>query len=98
MLVCVPARICQSTRTKLYNLGLVGESGELADLHKKHVFKPGYRAGAEDYIDELGDVLFYLAIIAHQLGVTLDELSQRNYAKLMYRRDNGTGYNRGIDK
>lgn len=76
-------------------LGLVGEAGELADLHKKSIFKPGYRATVGDYIDELGDVLFYVAILAHQLGLTLEELSQLNFAKLNARAKDGTGYNRG---
>ena len=79
-------------------LGLVGESGELADLHKKHIFKPGYCATPDDYIDELGDVLFYVAILAHQLGYTLEEISRDNYAKLNERAKTGTGYNRGVDR
>jgi len=78
-------------------LGLVGEAGELADLHKKRTFKPRYehRVTKSDYIDELGDVLFYVAILAHQLGLTLEELSQLNFAKLNARAKDGTGYNRG---
>jgi NTP pyrophosphatase (non-canonical NTP hydrolase) len=79
-------------------LGLVGEVGELADLHKKHVFKPDYCAKPGDYLDELGDALFYLAIAAAQCGVTLDELSEMNYEKLNERARNGTGYNRGNDR
>ena len=81
-------------------LGLVGEAGELADLHKKRIFKPGYHLiiGDGDYIDELGDVLFYVAILAHQLRLTLEELSQLNYAKLNERAKEGTGYNRGEER
>jgi NTP pyrophosphatase (non-canonical NTP hydrolase) len=79
-------------------LGLVGEAGELADLHKKHVFKPGCSIERERYIDELGDVLFYLAVIAHQLGLTLDELSRQNHRKLIERSLNGMGYNRGRER
>jgi len=76
-------------------LGLAGETGELVDLHKKHLFKSSARISREQYLDELGDVLFYVAILAHQLGVTLDKLSQKNHAKLRAREQNGTGYNRG---
>lgn len=79
-------------------LGLVGESGELADLLKKHVFKPGHCTTNAEYLNELGDVLFYVSIIAYQLGVTLDELSQMNFAKLNERAENGTGYNRGEEQ
>jgi NTP pyrophosphatase (non-canonical NTP hydrolase) len=78
-------------------MGLAGETGELIDLVKKIHFKPGYNLGGEGLLDELGDVLFYLSIIAHQCNITLDELSQLNHHKLKEREDNGTGYNRGRD-
>ena len=63
-------------------LGLVGEAGELADLHKKDVFKPGHESTKEERIDELGDVLYYVAILAHLDGFTLEGVSQWNAAKL----------------
>jgi NTP pyrophosphatase (non-canonical NTP hydrolase) len=68
-------------------LGLIGESGEVADQYKKHIFKPGYRATREERLDELGDVLYYLAILAHLDGHTIDELSQLNYDKLTHNND-----------
>ena len=46
-------------------LGLVGEAGELAELHKKDVFKPNHESDIADRLDELGDVLYYVAILAH---------------------------------
>ena len=63
-------------------LALAGEAGELANLHKKDKFKPGFCALKTDYIDELGDCLYYLAILAYQFGLTIDELSQINREKL----------------
>jgi NTP pyrophosphatase (non-canonical NTP hydrolase) len=63
-------------------LGLVGEAGELADLHKKDVFKPGHESSKQERIDELGDVLYYVAILAHLDGITLDAVSMYNAAKL----------------
>jgi NTP pyrophosphatase (non-canonical NTP hydrolase) len=63
-------------------LGLVGEAGELADLHKKDVFKPDHESTKEERIDELGDVLYYVAILAHLDGFTLEGVSQWNAAKL----------------
>ena len=76
-------------------MGLSGESGELLDLIKKHYYKPEFCANLSAIKDELGDVLFYLSILAHYAGLTLDELSQRNYDKLAAREAEGTGYNRG---
>ena len=77
-------------------MGLAGEAGELLDLLKKDLFKPNTDVLPHHYLNELGDCLYYLSIIAFQLGFTLDELSQMNHAKLTERENNGTGYNRGI--
>ena len=63
-------------------LALAGEGGELANLHKKHVYKDGFCAHPDDYLEELGDCLYYLAILAYQFGVTIDELSRINRKKL----------------
>jgi NTP pyrophosphatase (non-canonical NTP hydrolase) len=79
-------------------LGLVGEAGEVANQHKKHVFKPGHESTRADRLDELGDALYYLAILAHLDGVTLEDVSKLNAIKLAnfhgwqpdnYNRDNG---------
>ena len=63
-------------------LALTGEAGELANLFKKDMFKPGFEASNDDYIEELGDCLYYVAILAYQLGLTLDDVSRQNRAKL----------------
>ena len=63
-------------------LGLVGEAGELAELHKKDVFKPGHESTREQRLDELGDVFYYLCILAHLDDCTIEELSQMNTEKL----------------
>jgi len=63
-------------------LGLVGEAGELAELHKKDVFKPGHESTEEERLDELGDVLYYVAILAWLDGCTLEDLSRLNADKL----------------
>lgn len=63
-------------------LGLVGEAGETADLLKKHLFKPGRSATAAAVMDELSDVLYYLAIMAHLWGVTLEDMKAHLADKL----------------
>lgn len=63
-------------------MGLAGESGELLELIKKEWFKPGYKFNYDNYVNELGDCLYYLAILAHGVGLTLDELSSLNAIKL----------------
>ena len=63
-------------------LGLVGEAGELADIHKKDSFKPDYVSTVDERILELGDVLYYVAVLAHLDGWTLEEVSRANADKL----------------
>lgn len=71
---------------KLVNgaLGLAGEGGEVADLIKKHLFQ-GHELDREKLVDELGDVLWYIAELAAGLGVTLDEIARHNIDKLWRR-------------
>lgn len=69
-------------------LGLVGESGELANQYKKHLFKPSGKSTRGERLDELGDCLYYLAILAYLDDCTIDELSQMNHEKLTKNGDN----------
>lgn len=69
-------------------LGLAGEAGEVADLIKKSLYpsKPGDGQDTETRLaDELGDVLWYLAILAQGLGVSLNEIAEQNIHKLAAR-------------
>jgi NTP pyrophosphatase (non-canonical NTP hydrolase) len=63
-------------------LGLVGEAGEVADLIKKQLFKPGTVRDNAAVIDELADVAYYLAVLASLYGVTFDGLFAHLAGKL----------------
>ena len=63
-------------------MGLVGEAGETADLLKKHFFKPGRTAERSAVLDELADVTYYLAVLAHLWGISFDDLFARLVGKL----------------
>ena len=66
-------------------LGLVGESGEVADKFKKISRDCGAEPSQQDYHEiakELGDVFWYLAELSHYLGYSLEEIAQMNLHKL----------------
>jgi len=68
-------------------LGLCSEAGEVADKIKK-----GMRDGTgskEDIAKELGDVLWYLAVLSEDLGYALSDIALLNLEKLSSRKKNG---------
>lgn len=69
-------------------LGLAGESGEVADIAKKVLFQ-GKDFDRDDFIDELSDVLWYLAFAATMCETSLEEIMQVNVAKLQDRYKGG---------
>ncbi len=58
-------------------LGLTGEAGEVAEIIKKHLR------------EELGDVLWYLTVLAEMNGLTLAEIAVENIHKLKARYPEG---------
>ena len=69
-------------------MGLSGEAGEYTDLMKKHVFHK-HPLDSEKVKKELGDVLWYLAVAAHQHGFTLEDVARANVFKLRARYPHG---------
>lgn len=78
-------------------LGLAGESGEVADLIKKHLFQ-GHELNKEKIVDELGDILWYIAIMAEGLGVEMEVIPTHNINKLRKRYPNGFEAERSINR
>lgn len=71
------------------SLALCGEAGEAADKVKKMMRDDGFVLSEERrlaLIDEAGDCLWYLASVAFELGVTLEQVATRNIQKLSDRR------------
>lgn len=69
-------------------LGLNGEAGEAIDIYKKWKFQ-GHILDKEKLIEELGDALWYIALSAKGLGVSLNEVARKNIDKLKQRYPNG---------
>lgn len=63
------------------------EAGLLEETHE--VIVAAERGTRGEYLDELGDVLWYVAVMAKQEGSTLAELMKANYQKLEKRALNG---------
>lgn len=73
-------------------LGLCGEAGEVAEKIKKVLRDKGGIIDEETkqlLAKELGDVLWYLAQIATELGLSLDAVASGNIEKLMSRLERG---------
>ncbi len=74
-------------------LGLVGETGEIAEKLKKVYRDDGGEMSDEqkaDTIKELGDVVWYIAVLAEYLGYTFEDVAQANLDKLSSRKKRGT--------
>lgn len=78
-------------------IGLSGESGEVADLVKKHLFH-GHGISSEKLREELGDVCWYLAVIAYVLKADLSDIMRENVNKLVRRYPNGFEVTKSVNR
>lgn len=65
-------------------MGMVTESGEFMDVLKKHIFY-GKVVDEINLKEELGDIMWYMAIACDVLGTDFETEMQRNIAKLRER-------------
>jgi NTP pyrophosphatase (non-canonical NTP hydrolase) len=82
-------------------LGLAGEAGEFADHAKKVIRDDGGEVTPqrrEAMAKELGDVLWYVAQLASELGLELEQVAQDNLDKLRSRMDRGVLSGSGDDR
>ena len=78
-------------------LGLCGESGEVADIVKKHRFQ-GHDIDIEHIAKELGDVAWYLAVGAYAIGLDLESIFRMNIEKLKARYPDGFSADRSLHR
>ena len=82
-------------------LGLAGETGEVVDHIKKAIRDNNREVDAERrelIAKELGDVLWYMASIAADLGMTLNEVAELNIKKLKDRAARGVLHGAGDNR
>lgn len=98
-------KLCMRTANKLDGfklivngaMGLCGEAGEVIDLVKKWVFQ-GHELYKEDVEEELGDVLWYAAILCEGIGTNMEEVMQKNIEKLKRRYPDGFEVERSVNR
>ncbi len=73
----------------IWAMGVAGEAGEVVEKWKKMV---AYNKGdindefLQDMKKELGDVVWYIAVLANSLGISFEEIMQLNVKKLQDRK------------
>tara|TARA_R110000787_G_scaffold30072_3_gene81062 strand:+ start:1010 stop:1330 length:321 start_codon:yes stop_codon:yes gene_type:complete len=80
-------------------LGLAGEAGEVADKVKK-IYRDNLNINneAESIAKELGDVLWYVAAVARDVGYRLEDIAKLNINKLESRQKRGVIGGNGDDR
>lgn len=80
-------------------LGLAGEAGEVAGKFSKVIRGDKSLQDMMPTLEaELGDVLWYVARLAAELGIPLEVLADRNIAKLVSRANAGTLHGDGDNR
>ena len=65
-------------------MGISTEAGELLDALKKHIFY-GKKLDYVNISEELGDILYYISICMNVLGISFEEVMEKNIEKLKAR-------------
>ena len=80
---------------------MTGEAGEVANKVKK-IIRDGTNKTNPDFIQEvsaeIGDCLWYVALLADDIGCKLSDIANDNLIKLEQRRKNGTIHGSGDDR
>src|SRR3954468_13920020 len=82
-------------------LGLADESGEVLAKFKKWIRDDDAdfdKLDLENLKKELGDILWYIAVVADDIGLSLDDIATYNIEKLASRHARGTLTGSGDDR
>lgn len=78
-------------------MGIAGESGEVADVIKKHLYQ-GHDLDVAHLKEEIGDVMFYIVNLANVLELDMEEVLEDNINKLRKRYPQGFDADRSINR
>ena len=73
-------------------LGLGDEAGEVQAIFKKWIRDNNADIellDTKNVAKELGDILWYIAVVAHDLGISFDDIAAMNIEKLRSRKERG---------
>lgn len=73
---------------KNFSMGLCSEAGELAGMLKQHFYQ-GHEFDMENYKEEIGDCLWYLANLCNAKDILLSDCLEGNIEKLEKRYPSG---------
>lgn len=88
--------LCKRDRTEHALWGMSSEVGEICGLHQK--IHQGHVLDREEAIKELGDLMWFVAEYCDTLGCTLEEVCERNIAKLRERNPQGFSAQDSIER
>lgn len=66
------------------SLGLTTESAEFADMLKRSMFY-NYKVDRINALEEMGDILWYMAIVVAYFNTSFEKVMEANIAKLQFR-------------
>lgn len=74
------------------SMGISGEAGEITDYIKKVVFH-GHDLNVEKIKEEVGDLIWYIAVLLWILNIDINDVLKSNIKKLQQRYPNGFNSN-----
>lgn len=78
-------------------MGLCGEAGECVDIVKKARYQ-GHALDEKKLIDELSDVMWYIALACEVLGIGINDVMAHNVDKLKKRYPEGFEVDKSIHR
>jgi NTP pyrophosphatase (non-canonical NTP hydrolase) len=79
------------------SMGLAGEAGEACDYMKKVLFH-GHKLDVQKLSKEIGDVLWYAAVLSKFAGLNLGDVAKLNIEKLKARYPEGFASDKSINR